>query len=105
MWYPGAEGHILTENTSFGGFSAGLHCKNFPAAVGGIPVSERFAAIFAGLEHTRLRYPALYAGRTKLCVTQILPPYVRPSLRNGPASGGISTQDPPLFPLPPLSRC
>jgi hypothetical protein len=37
------------ENTSFGRFSAGLHRKNHPA-VGGIPVSGGFTAIFAGLE-------------------------------------------------------
>jgi hypothetical protein len=30
MWSPKAEGHSLTENTSFCGFSAGLHRKNSP---------------------------------------------------------------------------
>jgi hypothetical protein len=49
------------ENMSFGRFSAGHH-KNHPAAVGGIPVSGRLAAIFAGLEPARLRYPARFAG-------------------------------------------
>jgi hypothetical protein len=46
----GPEGHSLTENTPFGGFSAGLCCPNQLAAVGGILVFGGLAAIFTELE-------------------------------------------------------
>ncbi len=59
-----AKGHILMENKSFGGFSADLHRKNHPAALGRIPVSGGFAAIFAGVEPARLRYLVLFAGKS-----------------------------------------
>jgi hypothetical protein len=52
MWSLRAEGRILMENTSFGGFNAGLYRKNHPAFVGRIPVSGGFSTIFAKLEHT-----------------------------------------------------
>jgi hypothetical protein len=61
----GAEGHILTENTSLSRFSAGLHSKNHPVAVGGILVSGGLAAIFAKLEPARLRYPTRFAGKSQ----------------------------------------
>ncbi len=47
---PMAKGRIQTKNTSFSGFSSGLHRKNHPAAIGRILDSSRLVAIFAGLE-------------------------------------------------------
>jgi hypothetical protein len=64
MWSPEAKGRSLMENMSFCGFSAGLHSKNHPAAVSGIPVSGRLAAIFAKLEPARLRHQARFAGKS-----------------------------------------
>ncbi len=42
------------ENTPFGGFSAGLRRSNQLAAVGGILIFGRLAAIFAELEFAGL---------------------------------------------------
>jgi hypothetical protein len=42
------------ENTPFSGFSVGLRCPNHLAAVGGILVFGRLAAILAELEFTGL---------------------------------------------------
>jgi hypothetical protein len=54
-WCPlGPEGHSLTENTPFGGFSAGLRRPNQLAAVGGILVFGGLAAIFGELEFAGL---------------------------------------------------
>ncbi len=50
----GPEGRSLTENMSFGRFSAGLRRSNQLAAVGGILVFRRLAAIFAELEFAGL---------------------------------------------------
>jgi hypothetical protein len=52
--------HILMENMSFGGFSAGPHCKEHPVAVGRILDSSKFAAIFVGLEPAELCYLACF---------------------------------------------
>jgi hypothetical protein len=103
MWSPGAKGRILKENTDvFVRFSTGLHCKNHPEIVGGIPVSGGLAAIFPGLEPARLRYLAHFAGKG--------PGYA--SLKSGHptsvhrrgiglASRGIYPQYMPLILLPP----
>jgi hypothetical protein len=64
MWSPEAEGHSLIKTTSFCGFSAGLRHPNHLAAVGGILVSSRFAAIFAELELAGLRHQARFAGKS-----------------------------------------
>ncbi len=61
---PVAEGHSLTENTSFCGFSAGLRRPNRLAAVSGILVSSGFAALFAELELAGLRHQARFAGKS-----------------------------------------
>ncbi len=50
----GPEGRSLTENTPFGGFSAGLRRSNQLAAVGGTRVFGGLAAIFAELEFAEL---------------------------------------------------
>jgi hypothetical protein len=63
MWSPEAEGRSLMDNTSFCGFSAGLHSKNSSAAVSGIPVSGGLATIFAELEPARLQHQARFAGK------------------------------------------
>ncbi len=60
---PEAEGRCLMENTSFCGFSAGLHRKKSSAAISGIPVSGGLAAIFSELEPARLRHQARLAGK------------------------------------------
>jgi hypothetical protein len=52
------------ENTSFGGFSAGLRRSNHLAAVGGIMVFGGLAAIFAELEFTGLQHQARFAGKS-----------------------------------------
>jgi hypothetical protein len=64
MWSPEAQGRSLIENTSFCGFSAGLHRPNQLAAVGGILVSSGFAAIFAKLELAGLRHQTRFAGKS-----------------------------------------
>jgi hypothetical protein len=54
-WCPlGLEGHSLTQNSPFGGLSAGLRRLNQLAAVGGILVFGGLAAIFAELEFAGL---------------------------------------------------
>jgi hypothetical protein len=63
MWSPEAEGCSLIENTSFCGFSAGLHRPNHLAAVGRILVFGGLAAI-AGLEFTGLWHQAHFAGKS-----------------------------------------
>jgi hypothetical protein len=50
----GPEGRSLTENTPFGGFSAGLRRQNQLAAVAEILVFSRLAAIFAELDFAGL---------------------------------------------------
>jgi hypothetical protein len=64
MWSPEGEGRSLIEYTPFCGFSAGLRCPNHLAAVGGILLSSRFAAIFAELELAGLRHQARFAGKS-----------------------------------------
>jgi hypothetical protein len=90
MWSPEAEERSLTENTSFCGFSAGLHRKNSPAAVSGIPVSGRLAAIFAELEPAQLRHQARFAAKGPSYAS--LKPYRPMSVHRrgiGAESGGI----------------
>jgi hypothetical protein len=59
----GPEGHSLTENTPFSGFSAGLHRVNQLAAVAEILVFGRLAAIFAELEFTGLLNQQRFAAK------------------------------------------
>jgi hypothetical protein len=61
---PMAKGRIQTKNTSFSGFSSGLHRKNHPAAIGRILDSSRLVAIFAGLEFARLLYLQRFSGES-----------------------------------------
>jgi hypothetical protein len=83
MWSPKAEGHSLTKNTSFCGFSAGLHRKNYLVAVSRILVSGRMAAIFAELELCLTSTLGVICGqKPKLRLIQILPPYISPWLQN-----------------------
>ncbi len=101
----GAEGHILTENTSLSRFSAGLHSKNHPVAVGGILVSGGLAAIFAKQESARLRYPTRFAGKSQgyTSVKSGRPTSVH-QRGIGLASGSIYPQNMPLIPPLTLSR-
>ena len=68
MWSPGPEGRSLTENTPFGGFSAGLRRLNQLEAVAEILVFGGLAAIFAELEFAglfnRQRHAAKRSGYT-----------------------------------------
>jgi hypothetical protein len=64
MGSPEAEGHNLTKNTSFCGFSTSLHRKNYLVAVSRILVSGRMATIFAELEPAWLRHQAWFAGKS-----------------------------------------
>jgi hypothetical protein len=56
MWSPGSVGHILTEITSFGGFSSGPHHHGHLAVLGRILDSGRLAVIFTRLEFAGLLY-------------------------------------------------
>jgi hypothetical protein len=51
------------KNMPFGEFSAGLRHPNHQAAVGGILVFDRLAAMFAGLEFAGLLNRQLFAGK------------------------------------------
>jgi hypothetical protein len=82
---PGPEDvHILTENISFGGFSAAPHYQNCSAAVGGFLDSRGLAVVYAGLESTGFRYLACFEGKSPgECLTFIWTPYVRQLLQIG----------------------
>jgi hypothetical protein len=59
----GPEGRSLTENTPFGGLSAGLRCLNQLASVGRILVFGGLAAIFTELEFAGLLNRQRYAAK------------------------------------------
>jgi hypothetical protein len=59
----GPEGHSLTENTPFGGFSNGLLLKP-PSGCCRIQIFGGLAAIFPGLEFAGLLYPMRYVGKS-----------------------------------------
>jgi hypothetical protein len=63
MWFLGAKGHMLIENMSFSGYSAGLHHQNHPVVVGRILDSSRLAVIIASIEFARLLYLQHFAGK------------------------------------------
>jgi hypothetical protein len=60
VFSPRSRGRILREILSFGGFGAGPHRYNRPAAVYRILDSGRLAAIFPGLEPAWLCYLARF---------------------------------------------
>jgi hypothetical protein len=99
------EGRSLTENTPFGGFSAGLRRLNQLAVVGGILVFGGLAAIFAELEFAGLLNRQRFAAKRSGYASRIFcgPTSVR-RYGMGPASGSIDPKNMPLFPPPPLSR-
>ncbi len=101
----GPEGRSLTENTPFGGFSAGLRRLNQLAAIGGILVFGGLAAIFAELEFAGLLNRQHFAAKRSGYASRIFcgPMSVR-RCGMGSASGGIDPKNMSLFPPPPLSR-
>jgi hypothetical protein len=97
-----ANGRIQTENTSFSGFSSGLHRKNHPAAIGRILDSSRLVAIFAGLEFAKLLYLQRFSGESPGYTSrQSSCPMSVHHRGMGPANGGTYPQELPLIPLPP----
>ncbi len=102
----GPEGGNLTENMSYGRYSAGLHRPSHLAAIGGI-------LVFSGLT---VNSPELNSVDFSICSIlqpkgQAMPHANLAALRPfitaewEPASGVINPQDLLLFPPPLLSRC
>ena len=95
----------MKENTTVGGFSAGPHRQDHPAALNGILDSSGLAAIFAGLEPAGLHYLQRFAGKSPGDASR---KFGRPRSVNrrgiGPDIGGIDPQNMPLIPPSRASR-
>ncbi len=100
----GSTGRSLTENTSFGGFSAGPCRQDHPVSLGGIVDYDGLAAMLAGFEFTGLPTCSI-AGKSPgvascLCCCSMS----IHCCEMGTASGGKHQQDLSLFPQLPLSH-
>jgi hypothetical protein len=99
---PWARRHILTESMPFGRFSAGPHCQDQQAVVGGILDSGGLAALLTGLE-PELPYLECFADKDQMALH---PLHLSIAKEWDFASGTLHPQGPlPLILPPAVSRC